>query len=50
MLCIFIGTIQQVRHLGMGVDEENNKNWHRKESVHLKKWCVSHKIFDVLFF
>ena len=25
ILCIFIGAIQQVRHLGREVDEENNK-------------------------
>ena len=26
ILCIFIGAIQQVTHLGRGVDEESNKN------------------------
>ena len=46
ILCIFIGAIQQVRHLGREVDEENNKKWHRKESVQLKRW---HKFFYVLF-
>ena len=35
--CIFIGAIQQVRHLGSGVDEESNKKRHRKEDVQLKK-------------
>ena len=37
ILCIFIRAIQQVRHLGRGVDEESNKKRHRKESVHSKK-------------
>ena len=32
-----------------GVDEESNKKWHRKEGVHSKKWCHSHKFFYVLF-
>ena len=26
VICIFIGAIQQVRHLGRTVDEESNKN------------------------
>ena len=26
ILCIFFGAIQQIRHLGRGVDEESNKN------------------------
>ena len=34
---IFIGAIQQVRHLGRGVDEESNKKCHRKEGVQSKK-------------
>ena len=37
ILCIFIGAIQQVRHLGRGVDKESNKKRHRKEGVHSKK-------------
>ena len=50
MLCVFIGTIQQVRHLGRGgVNEECNKKWHRKEVVQSKKWCPSHKFFYVPF-
>ena len=49
ILCIFIEAIQQVHHLERGVDEESNKNWNRKEAVQSKKWCPSHKFFDVLF-
>ena len=37
VLCIFIGAIQQVRHLGRGVNEENNKKRHKKEGVQSKK-------------
>ena len=37
ILCIFIEAIQQVCHLGRGVDEENNKKRHRKEGMHSKK-------------
>ena len=47
--CIFIGAIQQVRHYRRGVDEKSNKNWHRKESMHSKKWCPSRKFFYVLY-
>ena len=36
ILGIFIGTLQQVRHLGRGVDEESNKKRHRKEIVQTK--------------
>ena len=32
-----------------GVDEESNKNWHRKEGVQSKKWYPSHKFFYALF-
>ena len=33
ILCIFIGAIQQVHHLGRGVDEQSNKKRHRKEGA-----------------
>ena len=36
VLCIFIGAIQQVRHLGRGVDVEKNKKRHRKEGMQSK--------------
>ena len=50
ILCVFIGAIQQVRHLRRGgVNEESNKKLHRKEGVESKKWCPSHKFFHVLF-
>ena len=34
---------------GEGVDAENNKKWHRKEGVQLKRWCASHKFFYALY-
>ena len=37
ILYIFIGAIQQVRHLGRGADEESNKKRHRKQDVQSKK-------------
>ena len=37
ILCVFVGAIQQVLHVGKGVDKENNKKRHRKESVQSKK-------------
>ena len=49
MLCVFIGAIQQVRHLGRGVEEESNKRWNRKDGVQLKKGYPSHKLFNVFF-
>ena len=36
-LRIFIAAIQQVCHLGRGVDEESNKKQRRKEGMHSKK-------------
>ena len=55
ILCIFIGAIQQVRHLKKVTKrtkrklEESNKKWHRKQGVQSKKSCPSHKFFYVLF-
>ena len=49
ILCVFIGTIQQPRHLGRRVDEESNKKRHRKEAVQSRKGCPSHKCFYILF-
>ena len=49
ILCIFIGDIQEVCHLGRGVDEESNKKQHGKEGMHSKKWCPSHKFFYILY-
>ena len=34
---------------GEGVDEESNKNLHRKEDVQSKKSCPSHRFFYALF-
>ena len=47
---IFNGAIQQVSHLGRGVDEESNKKRHTKEGAQSKKWCPSHKILLCTFF
>ena len=53
ILWIFVGTIKDKASTslgkGKGVHEESNKKWHRKEGVHSKKWCHSHKFFYVLF-
>ena len=53
ILWIFVGTIKHKASTslgkGKGVHEESNKKWHRKEGVHSKKWCHSHKFFYVLF-
>ena len=48
MLCIFIGTIQQVRHLVRGVDEESNKSV-IEERVCSQKGDVLKKFFYVIF-
>ena len=47
LLCIFIGAIEQVYHLGRRSDKKSDKKWHRKEDVQPKKWCCSHKYFFV---
>ena len=51
ILCIFIGPIQQIRHLGKEAweDKESKRKWHRMDSVQSKEWCPSHKFFYVLF-
>ena len=33
----------------MAEDKKSNRKWHRKEGVQSKKWCPSHKFFNVLF-
>ena len=47
ILCIFIGTIQQVCHVGE--NKESNKKLRGNWGVQSKKWCPSHKFFFVLF-
>ena len=34
---------------GLGIHEESNKKWHKKEGMQSRKWCPSHKFLYVLY-
>ena len=49
ILCIFIEAIQQVLHLGRGVDRESNKKRHKRK-VRSQKSDVLHTNSSMYFF
>ena len=48
ILCIFIGPIQLVRHLGKGREKETKSDIERR-ACSQKKWCPSHKFSYIHF-